>query len=178
MMHRTNLRLTRRSVVRGMAALAGLAATGCGRAGTPAAQQAAEAPDAAASPDRTLASAMTVYRDPSCGCCKAWADLASKAGYQVSLVDRPDIDAVKKQYGVPSSLRSCHTAIVGGYAIEGHVPFEHVAKLLETRPAGVRGLAVPGMPRGSPGMEMADGSKDPFQVMAFDGAGRATAFVA
>jgi len=177
-MDRTTLRVTRRSIVGGMAALAGLAATGCGRAGTPASQQAAEAPKGAPSPGRTLASAMTVYRDPSCGCCKAWADLASKAGYQVSVVDRPDIDAVKKQYGVPDSLRSCHTAVVGGYAIEGHVPLEHVAKLLETRPAGIKGLAVPGMPRGSPGMEMADGSKDPFEVMAFDGAGRAEPFVA
>lgn len=165
--------MSRRRFGIALAALAGTVVAGCGQA----AETAAE-PGSMTASVPGQATAMTVYRDPSCGCCKAWADLASKAGYQVSVVDRPDIDAVKKQYGVPDSLRSCHTAVVGGYAIEGHVPLEHVAKLLETRPAGIKGLAVPGMPRGSPGMEMADGSKDPFEVMAFDGAGRAEPFVA
>lgn len=121
---------------------------------------------------------MTVYRDPSCGCCEAWADLATGAGYRVSVIDHPDMPAIKKRFGVPEALSSCHTAIVAGYAVEGHVPLEHVARLLEAKPAGIRGIAVSGMPRGSPGMEMPDGSRDPFEVMAFDTAGQATRFEA
>jgi hypothetical protein len=175
-MKRRTFDFTRRSVVGGLGALAGLAAVGCSRAGTAESQQDQASPKSQA-PIRAQI-AMTVYRDPSCGCCEAWAALATKAGYRVSVIDRPDMAAIKKQYGVPVSLHSCHTAIVGGYAIEGHVPLEQVAKLLETKPAGVKGLAVPGMPRGSPGMEMPDGSKDPFEVMAFDAAGNSRVFAA
>lgn len=111
--------------------------------------------------------AMTVYRDPSCGCCEAWASLARQAGYQVSLVDHPDMAAIKKQRGVPEELASCHTADVDEYTIEGHVPFEDVQRLLSERPKDIKGIAVAGMPRGSPGMEMPDGAKDAFEVVAF-----------
>ena len=163
--------LSRRGFSVGLLAFAASIAGGCGRA----AETGATSGDAAGSP-AMLQSAMTVYRDPSCGCCKAWAALAQKAGYEVSVVDRPDMPAIKKQHGVPEELGSCHTAIIAGYAIEGHVPLEDVARLLETRPAGIKGLAVPGMPRGSPGMEMPDGSKDPFTVLAFDGEGRSRPF--
>src|SRR3546814_11676939 len=72
--------------------------------------------------------------------------------------------AVKTRYGVPDQLASCHTAVIGGYAIEGHVPMQHVARLLRDKPRDIRGIAVPGMPRGSPGMEMPDGSADAFEV--------------
>jgi hypothetical protein len=75
--------------------------------------------------------------------------------------------AIKAQYGVPEELRSCHTAIVGEYAFEGHVPFAHVARLLRERPDGILGLAVAGMPAGSPGMEVPGGESEPFEVMAF-----------
>ena len=119
---------------------------------------------------------MTVYRDPSCGCCEAWAEIAKKAGYQVALVDHPDMPAIKARLGVPEALASCHTATVGGYALEGHVPLAAVVRLLEEKPKDVRGIAVAGMPRGSPGMEMPDGSKDDFEVMAFDAAGRISVF--
>ena len=119
---------------------------------------------------------MMVYRDPSCGCCEAWTDLARQAGYQVELVDHPDMPAIKRRYGVPDELASCHTAIVGGYAIEGHVPLEEIARLLKERPSIIRGIAVPGMPRGSPGMEMPDGLKDRFRVMAFDASGKSRVF--
>ncbi len=119
---------------------------------------------------------MTVYRDPSCGCCKAWADIARQAGYQATLIDRSDMPAIKRRAGVPDALVSCHTAIVGGYAIEGHVPMEDVARLLKERPSGIKGIAVAGMPRGSPGMEMPDGSKDLFQVIAFDATGRTSTY--
>lgn len=119
---------------------------------------------------------LVVYRDPSCGCCEAWAQLAVKAGFTASLIDRPDMPEIKKKHGVPDELVSCHTAIAGGYTIEGHVPFDAVTRLLESKPADIRGLAVPGMPRGSPGMEMPDGSKDPFKVWAFDKRGRIANF--
>src|SRR3546814_21096602 len=75
--------------------------------------------------------------------------------------------AVKARYDVPGQLASCHTAVIGGYAIEGHVPMRHVARLLQDKPRDVRGIAVPGMPRGSPGTEMPDGSVDAIEVMAF-----------
>jgi hypothetical protein len=110
---------------------------------------------------------MIVYRDPSCPCCEKWAAMATEAGYRVSVVDHPDMPAIKRQYGVPEDLRSCHTAIVGDYAFEGHVPFAHVARLLKERPESIAGLAVAGMPAGSPGMEVPSGEVEPFAVMAF-----------
>ncbi len=119
---------------------------------------------------------MLVYRDPECGCCEAWADIARAEGYAVTVESRSDMPAVKVRYGVPAELASCHTAIVGGYAIEGHVPMRHVAKLLADKPRDIRGIAVPGMPRGSPGMEMPDGSVDVFEVMAFGSDGKAVPF--
>lgn len=122
------------------------------------------------------ATAMTVYRDPNCGCCVAWAAAARKAGFRVTVVDHPDMAAIKRTHGVPQALRSCHTSVVGGYAIEGHVPLADVRRLLARRPKSVRGIAVPGMPLGAPGMETASGASQEFQVMAFDAAGRATPF--
>lgn len=110
---------------------------------------------------------MTVYRDPSCGCCEAWAEIARNAGYEVTLVDHPDMPAVKRRYGVPEQVVSCHTAIVGDYVIEGHVPLDDVKRLLAERPRDLRGIAVAGMPLGSPGMEVPDGTREPFKVMAF-----------
>lgn len=94
----------------------------------------------------------------------------------MSVTDHPDMPAIKRQYGVPEELLSCHTAVVGNYAVEGHVPLEDVKRLLVERPSGIRGIAVAGMPRGSPGMEVPDCSRDPFQVMAFDTAGRISPF--
>ena len=129
---------------------------------------------AAATPPTSLA--MTVYRDPSCGCCEAWASLARQAGYQVSLVDHPDMAAIKKRLGVPEELASCHTCEVQGYTIEGHVPFEDVRRLLSERPKDIKGLAVAGMPRGSPGMEMPNGAKDAFDVMAFRADGTSSVY--
>ncbi len=116
--------------------------------------------------------AITVYRDPSCGCCGAWAKAAREAGFAVSVIASPDMPAIKRKHGVPDQLESCHTSIVGGYTIEGHVPFEDVKRLLRERPRDIKGISVPGMPRGAPGMEMADGSRDRFQVIAFDGSGK------
>ena len=168
--------LTRRSLLAGLAATAGLALAGCEQARKPASGTTGSSQPNPAATAATPA-AMTVYRDPSCGCCEAWAGLARDAGYQVNVIDHPDMAAIKAQYGVPDQLLSCHTTIVGGYAIEGHVPLEDVQRLLREKPASIRGIAVAGMPLGSPGMEVPDGTKQPFQVIAFDEGGRTSVFL-
>ena len=171
--------LSRRTMISGLAAAGSLALIGCGSSEEKHDQRVqAPAGRSGSSTPVPQAAAMTVYRDPSCGCCEAWAEIARKAGYQVELIDHPDMAAIKRQYGVPDELLSCHTTIVDGFAIEGHVPLGDVDRVLKERPAGVKGLAVPGMPRGSPGMEMPDSSKDRFQVLAFDAAGRTSVFSA
>lgn len=169
--------LSRRTFVGALAAAAGAMLAGCGRSSRSNASGTART-DAAAPTAATARRgvAMTVFRDPSCGCCEAWAEIARNAGYQVKLVDHPDMPTIKRQHGVPEGLASCHTALVAGFVIEGHVPLGDVDHLLDERPGRIRGLAVPGMPRGSPGMEMPDGSKDPFQVLAFDAAGNSSLF--
>ena len=109
--------------------------------------------------------AIEVYKSPTCGCCGKWNDHMRTAGFTVNSTDLPDVATVKDKHGVPPALRSCHTAIVGGYVIEGHVPADVIKKLLRDRPAVV-GIAVPGMPKGSPGME---GSRvDSYNVRSFD----------
>jgi len=95
---------------------------------------------------------ITIHEDPNCGCCGAWANHIKQAGFLVSIVETSNITAIKLQLGVPDDLASCHTAVVGGYVIEGHVPAVAVLRLLEQKPNAI-GLAVPGMPAGSPGME-------------------------
>lgn len=106
---------------------------------------------------------MTVYKTPSCGCCVAWIEHVEAAGIPVEVVDVVDMGPVKQQLGVPYGKGSCHTASIDGYFIEGHVPIGDVRRLLEERPRA-RGLTVPGMPLGSPGMEMPDGRSDAFTV--------------
>lgn len=118
---------------------------------------------------------LTMHRSPGCGCCLKWVAAAKQAGFDVSVVNSPDIVAFKKQQGVPEKLYSCHTTLAGRYVVEGHVPFDSVRKLLKDKPA-IKGIAVPGMPIGSPGMEVPSGDKEPFRVMAFDAAGRISAF--
>lgn len=112
---------------------------------------------------------MVVYKDPNCGCCKEWVKHMQKAGFVLTVHDTADMDAVKANLGVPKSLASCHTGRIGRYSIEGHVPADVIAKLLTEQPVA-RGLAVPGMPQGSPGMET--GRKDPYDVILFDAAGK------
>jgi hypothetical protein len=122
---------------------------------------------------------VAVFKSPTCGCCAKWNEHLSAAGYTVNSTDRTDMTAVKDEHKVPAALRSCHTALVSGYVVEGHVPADIVGKLLAEKPAGVVGIAVPGMPQGSPGMESADGFKAPYNVMAFtkDGQSRIYASV-
>ena len=112
---------------------------------------------------------ITVYKDPNCGCCKNWIEHLIKHGYRVEAKDTPDMAQIKNTLGVPSGLTSCHTAVVEGYLIEGHVPAADIDRLLATKPK-VKGLAVPGMPMGSPGMEGA--MKQQYQVIAFDRTGK------
>lgn len=118
--------------------------------------------------------AMTVYKDPNCGCCSKWVDHVKQAGFTVTVRETDDMDSVKASFGVPAALASCHTARVGAYAIEGHVPADLIVRLLKEQPAG-RGLAVPGMPVGSPGMEMGS-RKDAYDVLLFDKAGKSRVY--
>lgn len=112
-----------------------------------------------------LATEVTVYKSPWCGCCTGWVDHMKANGFSVKVVQQEDLDPIKRQYGVPENLESCHTAEVEGYTIEGHVPASDVMKLLAERP-DAKGLAVPGMPVGSPGMEQGN-EKEPYPVVLF-----------
>jgi hypothetical protein len=117
-----------------------------------------------------------VFKSPTCGCCTAWADHVRAAGFQVEVqnVDNQKLQTISSQGGVTSDLASCHTAKVGGYTIEGHVPASDIQRLLKEKPA-VAGIAVPGMPIGSPGMEQG-GRKAPFDTIAFTKDGKKTVF--
>ena len=168
--------MTRRHLLGLAAAGSGMMLAGCNSSSWPAAAEEKNGNARAPVADATKNRQMLVYRDPECGCCEAWADIARKAGYQVTVENRADMAAVKTRLDVPDQLASCHTAVIGGYAIEGHVPMRHIARLLHDKPRDIRGIAVPGMPRGSPGMEMPDGSTDAFDVMAFGGDGTISEF--
>ena len=116
---------------------------------------------------------VTVYKDPNCGCCAAWVDHLKANGFSVTVHDVKDMAPHKKRLGVPERLASCHTAVVDSYTVEGHVPASEIKRLLAERPRG-KGLAVPGMPEGSPGMET--GKRDPYDVLLFDTDGKATVY--
>ena len=125
--------------------------------------------DAESAPKANAVMLMNVYKDPNCGCCKEWVKIMQKDGFQVTVHDTADMNAVKTSMGVPKNLQSCHTALVGQYVFEGHVPVDVIHKLLAEKPAA-RGLAVPGMPSGSPGM---DGpTKDKYDVVLFERSGK------
>ncbi|MEX2498977.1 MAG: DUF411 domain-containing protein [Wenzhouxiangellaceae bacterium] len=112
---------------------------------------------------------MVVYHDPNCGCCGKWIEHMEQHGFSVESVHESNMSAIKRELGVPENLPSCHTATVGGYVIEGHVPADDVMKLLDERP-DAKGLSVPGMPLGSPGMEYGE-TRHAFDVVSFDKAG-------
>lgn len=119
---------------------------------------------------------MTVYKSASCGCCKLWVDHVQKAGFTVKTVDTDDLGAVKRDMGIPARLQSCHTVVVGSYVLEGHVPATDVKRLLTQKPK-VRGLAVPGMPVGSPGMEQGSpAAYDWYDVLSFTADGATAVF--
>nr|MBA3406251.1 DUF411 domain-containing protein [Gemmatimonadaceae bacterium] len=114
-----------------------------------------------------------VYKDANCGCCNKWVEHLASNGFKVETMDMPDLSLLKQKHGVTDELQSCHTALVDGYVVEGHVPAEVIRKMLKERPS-IAGLAVPGMPMGSPGMEGA--TKERYDVLTFDRAGRTTVY--
>jgi hypothetical protein len=163
------------------AALSGLILTACGnadaapdQAGAPAQATPADATPAAATPaaDQALPTIL-VYKTEGCGCCNGWVEHLQEAGFQVDARNVTDLMSIKTDAGVPASNASCHTALVDGYVVEGHVPADVIRKMLADRP-DIAGLAVPGMPTGSPGME-GPGAK-PYDVLTFDREGRNTVY--
>lgn len=130
-------------------------------------------PVSAQAPGKPL---VEVYKDPTCGCCSKWVDHLREQGFDTKTTEVADITQLKTKNNVPRQARSCHTAVVGGYVIEGHVPAADIQRLLKERPAGVIGLGVPGMPIGSPGMEVPGSRAQPFDVLAFDKAGQTRVF--
>ncbi len=114
---------------------------------------------------------ITVYKSPTCGCCQKWADHLTAAGFATELINRGGITTLKNEWGVPEALHSCHTGKIDGYVIEGHVPASAIKRLLAERPQAA-GLAVPGMPIGSPGME--GGEPETYDVVLFGKDGQKT----
>ena len=115
-----------------------------------------------------------VYKNPDCGCCTGWVDHLKAEGFSVTVTEVADTASVRQRLGQPDTYGSCHTAVMDGYVIEGHLPALEVRKLLASRPLAL-GLAVPGMPVGSPGMEMG-ARRDRYKVLLLDRAGRASVF--
>jgi len=136
--------------------------------------------DQQARPRGTAASAkviMQVYKSPTCGCCKAWVERMQAAGFDMRVTDLSEaaLQKEKARLGVGDNLQSCHTAIVHGYVVEGHVPAADIQRMLREKPK-IAGIAAPGMPRGSPGMEVPGGAKDAYDVIAFTKAGKTSVY--
>jgi hypothetical protein len=171
-----------------------LAVAACTQAAPPAADTAAAAPSATAaaqavradeaapvatptpadrSPVATTLPRVVVHKSPTCGCCSLWVQHMQHAGFAVDVVETDDLESVRRHVGVPVGKASCHTAQVDGYFVEGHVPADDVKRLLAERPAA-RGLTAPGMPAGSPGMEVPSGATPGYSVLlvATDGTTR------
>src|SRR5438045_4119935 len=118
--------------------------------------------------------AIDVYKTPTCGCCGKWVEHLKSNGFTPNVIEVPSTTEYRKKFGIPDKLQSCHTAVVKGYAIEGHVPAADIQRLLKT-PGKLKGLAVPGMPAGSPGMEQGPG-RDAYSVLGIDAAGNVSEF--
>ncbi|WP_342597113.1 DUF411 domain-containing protein [Cyanobacterium aponinum UTEX 3222] len=118
---------------------------------------------------------ITVYSSPSCGCCGQWISHMKKHGFEVTDIKTDDIEAIKRKNNLPPELASCHTAIINGYVMEGHIPANDIKRFLSQKPSNLKGLAVAGMPIGSPGME-SDKIKQPFSVLSFNNKGNITVF--
>ena len=121
-----------------------------------------------------LANEMKIYKSPYCGCCTAWAKQVDDAGFNIEIIEQANNNQLRKDFAIPASLASCHTAIIDGYVIEGHVPMADITRLLTEKPA-ITGLAVAGMPASSPGMDV-EGNTDPYQVIAFDKTGNKSVY--
>ena len=147
-----------------------LFSAGCGDANAAAGGSGALAAGRASSPELPT---VLVYKTASCGCCNGWVEHLQAAGFSVDARNVTDLMSVKRDGGVPVAMSSCHTALVDGYVVEGHVPAEQIRRLLTERP-GIAGIAVPGMPTGSPGMEGRNAK--PYQVLTFGHDGSAGVF--
>jgi hypothetical protein len=134
----------------------------------------ARAADMTSSPAASERPEIIVYKSPYCGCCAGWIDYIVAHGYSVTTRDIEDPSPVKKLAGVPEELRSCHTASIAGYTLEGHVPAQAIHRLLKEQPE-IKGLAVPGMPAGSPGMQGPE--PEPYDVLAFRHDGKSSVFM-
>ncbi|MCB1772510.1 MAG: DUF411 domain-containing protein [Gammaproteobacteria bacterium] len=119
---------------------------------------------------QSVAADVVVYKSPTCGCCGKWVKHMEDAGFSVDVENRQDLSTIKSELGVPGRMQSCHTARIGGYFVEGHVPADLVKRMLDKKP-DIRGLTVPGMPMGSPGME--GPRKDRYSVIAIGNDGSA-----
>lgn len=159
--------------------IAALALGACSAPDSPAAQAASDTASTAATATATEPTpalpVMTVHKSPTCDCCRRWVEHARAAGFPVEVENTHQLNDVKQRLGVPAPMASCHTVEVDGYVIEGHVPIEDVKRLLLERPLA-RGLAVPGMPLGSPGMEHPNGSVQPYVVHLIGTDGTPTEF--
>lgn len=121
----------------------------------------------------SAAADIAMHRDPGCGCCEKWAaQVRQQFGRKVQIIDDARREVLQRKIGLPAGLASCHTAIIDGMAFEGHVPIADMRRALAQHPKGVRGLAVAGMPMGSPGMEVPGMRTQPYDVIAFGAAGR------
>lgn len=118
---------------------------------------------------------LTVYKTASCGCCKGWITTMARAGYAPKVLTVEDVSPLMRKHGVPFELSSCHLSTIGGYVAVGHVPPADVARLLKEKPKAV-GITVPGMPLGSPGMETADGRKEPYETLLLLPGGKTRVF--
>jgi hypothetical protein len=166
------------------ALLLALTAAACNGAGAEKTAPRSDTPGEAPAPQADVARApvekgppvrMVVYKTPTCGCCRNWVQHAQDAGFVVEVHDTASVEPIKQEHGLPQHLASCHTAIVDGYVIEGHVPADVIRKLLAERP-DIAGIAVPGMPMGSPGMEVPGGRKDPYDIIAFARDGKVSVY--
>jgi len=123
---------------------------------------------------RALAASPVFYRNPGCGCCEVWTERMADAGLPVTMEDRSDLAAYSAKLGIPAGLEGCHVGEIDGYVVSGHVPPADIKRLLAEKP-DARGLLVPGMPMGSPGMEMGD-HKEPYDVLLLAKDGTTTVF--
>ena len=128
-----------------------------------------------ASTPAVTALTITVYKSATCGCCALWVKHLEEAGFDVTVRETEALQAIKVEQGVGDHLASCHTALIDGYVVEGHVPADDIRSMLASRP-DIAGLAVPGMIIGTPGMEIAGQPAQPYQVLAFDREGRTTVY--
>jgi hypothetical protein len=125
-------------------------------------------------PAHAQSTPLTVYKDPDCGCCEKWVAHMKANGFAPTVTNTRDVASIKRQHHVTDALASCHTALVGGYVVEGHVPAADVKRLLAQKPKAVVGLTIPGMPSSAPGMDMTPFK--PYTVLSFDAQGKTMVF--